>query len=83
MPVPWSACVIEDSHIQRERVSFNSFQWRVFAPEEKVFGFVKCVFKLMDGWDREAQSDDAAGAPRGRRSGRTAVRQAAEGSKPY
>eukprot|EP00913_Durusdinium_trenchii_P027570 g25860.t1 len=28
---------------------------------EKVFGFVKCVFKLMDGWDREAQSDDAAG----------------------
>ena len=30
-------------------------------PKDKVFGFVKCVFKLMDGWDRDAQQAEDAG----------------------
>ena len=27
---------------------------RLFTAQDRVYGFVKCVFKLMDGWDRDA-----------------------------
>lgn len=26
--------------------------------EDRVFGFVKCVFKLMDGWDTDAHTEE-------------------------